>query len=75
MGQATGGRIMHNFSDGKTDGLVLFYIKAGTAYPVAINQNELKSLDVIIPSVITKLTVIESKPMCKVGLVNPKDGK
>lgn len=49
---------MKNFSDGNTDGIIMVYQKEGKIYEVAFNKEELKMLDVIIPSVITKMSIV-----------------
>lgn len=61
---------MNNFSDGKTDGLALVYVKDDVIYPVAINKEELELLDIMIPSIIKKIRPITDCSMGKAKILN-----
>lgn len=52
---------MVNFSDGKSDGLVLMYAKGGKVYPLYVKLSELEMLDFIVTTAITKVTPIMDK--------------
>ena len=53
---------MVNFSDGKTDGLIMVYQKQGKIYAVAFDRDELKVLDSLISVAISKMSIID-KPL------------
>lgn len=61
---------MNNFSDGKSDGLALFYVKDGVVYPIAIRKEELELLDMMIASMITQASPIMDVPIGKVEMIN-----
>lgn len=61
---------MRNFSDGKSDGLALFYVKDGVVYPIAICKEELELLDMMIASMITKASPIMDVPIGKAKMIN-----
>lgn len=59
---------MRNLSDGKTNGIVLFYAKDGELYPIGLTQKQMESIDIMIGAAVgnSKLTVLSDKPMGKV---------
>lgn len=54
---------MENFTDGKSDGLVLMYTKDGIIYPVALAPEDLQLLDIIIPTAVPKIYPIFAQPL------------
>lgn len=67
---------MINFSDGQNDGLVLFYVKNGNVYPVAVNKEEMETLDIMIGKIITRLAPMTGIPIGTIELLNfSKNGK
>lgn len=54
---------MINFSDGKSDGLMLMYVKDGKVYPAGLFKSELEMLDLIITSAITRVVPMLDKCM------------
>lgn len=55
--------MMDNFSDGKSDGLMLMYVKDGKVYPVGLVKSELEMLDIIITTAITRVVPLFDKCM------------
>ncbi len=67
---------MRNFSDGKTDGLVLVYVKDGTAYPIAIHKEDLAILDACMPMYLRNgVNVVKDRPIGKVDLLKGRNAE
>lgn len=56
---------MVNMTDGKSDGLMLAYVKDGVVYPIALSEENLEMLDLTIGMMLKEITLI-NKPMGKV---------
>jgi len=66
---------MKNLSDGKTDGIVLFYLKDKKLYPIALTKEQVDMLDITISMGMgRKLNVID-KPLKGLELENLCDRK
>jgi hypothetical protein len=65
-----GGRKMQDFSNlsnGKTDGLVLFYVKDQISYPVYLTQDQAEMLDMMFGMAFSGKYVVDFKnPLGKV---------
>ena len=46
---------MNNFTDGKSDGLMLSYVKDGKVYPVLCVKEDMELLDAMIGGILTKV--------------------
>lgn len=57
-------KTFRNISNGKSDGVVLFYMKSGKLYPVGLteNQAELLDLSIVVPFADENMRV-DSKPL------------
>jgi hypothetical protein len=68
---------LNNLSNGKTDGLILMYVKDGVTYPVALKESQLTMLDLVIamPFKESPLTVIFDKPQGEMNNLLVKDGE
>lgn len=53
-----------NLSDGKTDGLALFYIKDGTIYPIGLTKDQATMLDISV-AVLGTIAVSFKNPIGK----------
>lgn len=55
---------LNNLSDGKSDGLVLFYAKDGTLYPIGLSEEQAQAIDLTIGlGLNVPLHVMFDKPM------------
>jgi hypothetical protein len=62
---------MSNMSDGTKDGLALFYIRDKTVYPVALTQEQVDMLDLVLAAALRTIKVVENKPVGKAtNLIN-----
>jgi len=52
-----------NMSDGVKDGFVLFYVKDGEVYPIALSNEQLKMLDLTIPAALGNNVTIVNQSM------------
>ena len=52
---------MNNMSNGTNAGIVLAYVKEGTLYPIALSEEQLQALDLLIPMALNhKVNIINS---------------
>jgi len=57
-------RDMNKMSDGKSDGIILMYVKDGVVYPVGLTKSQLEMLNLAIGIGLNgRLTVFEDKPI------------
>ena len=57
---------MNNLSDGKSDGIVIMYVKDGVVYPVALKKDQIEFIDFSIGMMFGKLSVITDHPQGKI---------
>ena len=60
----------NNLSDGKSDGIVLFYVKEGKIKPVVFSQDQADMLDIVL-----NMPFKESKLMVVNQNINIKNGE
>ena len=59
---------MKVLTDGKSDGIMLAYVKNGTVYPLGLSQEQSEMVDLMLGMALndTKVTYLEKHPMGKV---------
>ena len=67
-------------SDGQSDGLVMFYNKGGTLYPIIITKSEWDILNEAVPMALERPIKLVNTPMGQLQMISkivntPKEGE